>query len=148
VKTWIKIILVLPLVAVLVIGGWFVWNTFVVKKSILRVMSGLPFVSQPIDGLTANLFTSGGQLRSEGNDLFIEFRDARRARVDVGTVKFELDLAMPGLVLHSAAKIQPTRTPGQYRALLTPELAGDWRAKLSYSGPRGQAETTFTLSVK
>ena len=83
------------------------------------------------------------------NEIRIQFRDTASGQlVDVGIIKFDLDMNMPGMVMHTSATIQPTGTPGQYRAGIKPEMAGDWTAKLSYQGPRGNGSVSFSVNVK
>jgi hypothetical protein len=55
---------------------------------------------------------------------------------------------MPGMQMHEGATVQRTKTPGQYRATIKPDMAGDWIAKLSFNGPRGSGHTSFNLNVK
>jgi len=68
--------------------------------------------------------------------------------VDVGTVKFDLDMNMPGMVMHSGSTMKPTGTPGQYRVEVKPDMAGDWMATLRYEGPRGSGSVSFSVNVK
>jgi flagellar hook-associated protein FlgK len=81
------------------------------------------------------------------NEFLIEFRDTNGELVDVGTVKFALDMNMPGMVMHDAATVKATSTPGQYRASVKPDMAGDWTVKLEYEGPRGKGQVSFTVTV-
>jgi len=111
-------------------------------------MTGTPFATQTVNDLSVKLFAPGGQLKNGDNDVLIEFRDSGGQLVDVGTVKFEANMNMPGMQMHEPAKIQSTRTPGRYRAKIKVEMAGDWNAQLSYDGPHGHRETTITLGVK
>jgi hypothetical protein len=55
---------------------------------------------------------------------------------------------MSGMVMHSGATIERTATPGRYRAEVKADMGGDWTAKLSFDGPQGHGETTFTVNVK
>ena len=57
-----------------------------------------------------------------------EFRDAKNQLVDVGDVKMEANMNMPGMQMHEGATIQRSGTPGQYRAKIKPGMAGDWTA--------------------
>jgi hypothetical protein len=51
------------------------------------------------------------------------------------------------MVMHNAATVKPSGTPGQYRASIKPDMAGDWTVKLEYDGPRGKGEVSFTVTV-
>ncbi|PYK22864.1 MAG: nitrogen fixation protein FixH, partial [Verrucomicrobia bacterium] len=44
--------------------------------------------------------------------------------------------------------IERTNTPGQYRAKIKIDMSGDWNAKMSFDGPQGQGQQTFSVSVK
>jgi hypothetical protein len=45
-------------------------------------------------------------------------------------VKLDLDMTMPGMVMHSPGAADKTGA-GEYHTKLTPNMAGDWNAKLS-----------------
>jgi len=146
-KNLLKILYLAPVLVGLGIVGSLVWNR--AKPPPVHVMSGPPFASAPITNLTANLFTPEGHLGPAANDVFIEFRDTGGKLEDVGAVQFELGMTTPtGAIAHSLSKVLRTSTPGQYRANVMPEIAGEWKAKLSFTGPRGHAEATFLVTVK
>jgi len=110
--------------------------------------SGAPFATRSANGLTINFYHPGGGLRLTGNDVIIEFQDtASGVPVDVGTVKFALDMNMPGMVMHSGGTITSAGGVGRYQAKIKPDMAGDWTAKLDYEGPRGQGSVSFTVNV-
>jgi hypothetical protein len=75
----------------------------------------------------------------------MEFKDAQGQLADVGAVKLALGMNMPGMVMHSDAEVTGG---GRYKAKLKPEMAGEWMAKLSYSGPRGSGERSFRVTAK
>ena len=147
-KTFLKFFYLLPLVAAICILGYLGWSRFAAKSPAARVLSGKPFITVPIDGLTANLFTQGDQLRTLGNDIYIEFRDAHGALVDPGKVSLEFGLSMPGMVMHSIGRVRPSGATGQYRTTLEPQMGGTWTGKISIDGPHGHAETNFPALVK
>jgi hypothetical protein len=101
-----------------------------------------------VNDLTVKLSSSNGQLKNGDNDVLIEFRDAKNQLVDVGDVKMEANMNMPGMQMHEGYRIQRSGTPGQYRGKIKPGMAGDWTAKLSYEGSRGSGQTSFNLNVK
>ena len=78
----------------------------------------------------------------------IEFRDGEGQLVDVGNVKFDMDMNMPGMQMHSGGKIERTNTPGRYRVKIKIDMSGDWNAKISYEGPHGQAQQSFAVTAK
>ena len=55
---------------------------------------------------------------------------------------------MPGMQMHSGGTIERTNTAGRYRAKIKIDMAGDWNAKLSYDGPKGKGEQSFSVSAK
>jgi hypothetical protein len=147
-RTLLKIFYALPILFVLGLCGYLAWNRATHQGLPVRHISNKAFAAVPINGLTANLFTEGDQLRAAGNDLFIEFRDGQSNLVDVGEVTFELDLKTPDMVMHSIGKVMRTATPGQYRTTVDPQMAGGWTGKIGFAGLRGSAETNFPAMVK
>jgi hypothetical protein len=127
----------------LIYGASFVWHKFASRN-----ITGTPFATQTVNDLTVKLSSSNGQLKNGDNDVLIEFRDAKNQLVDVGDVKMEANMNMPGMQMHEGATIQRSGIPGQYRAKIKVGMAGDWTAKLSYEGPRGSGQTSFNLNVK
>jgi hypothetical protein len=85
--------------------------------------AGTPFASRTSNGLLVNFYHTGGSL------------------------KFALDMNMPGMVMHSGATVAPAGRTGLYRAEIKPEMAGDWTAQLTYDGPHGPGDVSFTVSV-
>jgi hypothetical protein len=144
----LKTILALLILAAIAAGAFFGWNKFHHQASSSPMAASRPIGTHTINGLTVTLSTPDGQLRNGDNDVIIEFRDPGGQLVDVGTVRFDLDMNMPGMVMHSAGAITPSGTPGQYRAKIKPDMAGDWTAKISYRGPRGSGETSFSVTAK
>ena len=63
-------------------------------------------------------------------------------------MKLDLDMNMAGMVMHAGSDFKPTGTPGQYRAKITPDMAGGWTASLRYEGPRGKGNVSFAVNVK
>jgi len=147
-RTALKVFYALPVLFILGLLGYLAWNRATHQGPPVRHISSKPFASVPIKGLTANLFTEGDQLRAAGNDLFIEFRDGQSNLADVGDVTFQLEMKMPGMVMHAIGKVFRTATPGQYRTTVDPQMAGGWVGTIGYTGPRGKAETNFSVMVK
>jgi hypothetical protein len=98
--------------------------------------------------LRLNLYRADGGLRLGKNEVLLEFLDARTdAPVNVGTVTFALDMNMPGMVMHSGGALRPAEGIGRYQAEIEPAMAGDWIAKLTFAGPRGEGSIGLTLTV-
>ncbi|HEY5891625.1 MAG TPA: CusA/CzcA family heavy metal efflux RND transporter [Chthoniobacterales bacterium] len=138
----VRFFLIAVVIAALGWGGFEIWTKFRPAPA-----SGKPFATQTVNGITAHLFTPSGQLQSAGSELTIEFRNASGELVDSGQVKFELNMNMPGMVMHSGGAAERGQTPGAYHIQITPGMAGDWSAKLSVDGPSGKGETKFPINV-
>jgi hypothetical protein len=52
------------------------------------------------------------------------------------------------MLMHSGAKIKKDDGMGDYKADLTPDMAGDWSVDLSYHGPQGPAKLKVPVNVK
>jgi Cu(I)/Ag(I) efflux system membrane protein CusA/SilA len=124
-------------------GGKCAW-----QKNRPTQISSAPFLTQNVNDLTVNFIAREGALRQGNNQVLIEFRDRNGQLVDVGNVKFDMDMNMPGMQMHSGSPIERTNTPGRYRAKIKIDMSGDWSAKISFEGPRGKAERSFSLTVK
>jgi hypothetical protein len=147
-RGWRAFFIALILLA-LVAGGYFAWQNFGHRGSSGAAVSGQAIATQKVKDLTVTFVDSTGQIQNAVNDILIEFRDTASGElVDVGTVKFDLDMNMPGMVMHSSATIEPTGTPGRYRAKVKPDMAGDWKVTLHYDGPRGNGNVSFPVNVK
>jgi hypothetical protein len=139
---------IIVLFFLLAVGGFFAWQKFGHGSS-NSATPHTPFMTQKVKDLTVNFISPKGQLQNAMNDILIEFRDSASGElVDVGTVKFDLDMNMPGMVMHSGATIEPTGTPGQYQAKVKPDMAGDWTATLHYEGSHGEGSISFSVNVK
>jgi len=147
-RSW-KVFLIPLVVIALAAGGYFAWQQFGHVGSSGGAVPGPWLATQKVKDLTVTFVDSTGQLQNAMNDILIEFRDTASGElVDVGTVKFDLDMSMPGMVMHSSATVEPTGAPGRYRAQVKPDMAGDWKVTLRYGGPRGNGNVSFPVNVK
>jgi len=55
---------------------------------------------------------------------------------------------MPGMMMHGGGPAQKTETTGQYRAKIKIDMAGDWNAKISFDGPHGHGQQSFSITAK
>jgi len=137
-------IIITTLIAIgLIYGASFAWH-----KASARKITRPPFATQIVNDLTVKLMAPTGQLQKGDNNVLIEFRDADGQLVDVGDVNFTIDMNMPGMQMRSAAIVERTNTPGQYRAKINIDMLGDWNARVSYDGPKGNGQTTFPINVR
>jgi hypothetical protein len=148
-RWWLGTIIGLLGIGLLAIGGWLGGQQFA-RTSADSSMTGKarPFATQQTGGLTVTMLHPASQLRAADNEFFIEFADAASQPVDVGVVTFEIDMKMPGMVMHNAARVERLETPGRYRARLKVEMGGTWQATLKYNGPQGSGQAVFQLEIK
>src|SRR5438552_2209032 len=137
---WIA--LVIAMITIFSVGN-FAWQRLRPAKT-----SGAPFVTQTVNDLTVNLINREGGLRKGDNEAMIDFRDRSGQLVDVGTVNFKIDMNMAGMQMHGGATIEPTNTAGRYRAKIKIDMSGDWNTKISFDGPLGKGETSFSLTAR
>ncbi len=137
---WIALI---GVVIALFYAGNLVWQKIRPHK-----ISGALFASQSVNDLTVNFIHPQGQLRRGDNEFLIEFRNAQDQLVDVGNVRFDLDMNMPGMQMHSGGTIDRTNTAGRYRAKIKIDMSGDWNAKISFDSPHGKGQQSFSLTAK
>jgi hypothetical protein len=127
----------------LIYGASIAWH-----KASARKITSPPFATQIVNDLTVKLMAPTGQLQKGDNDVLIEFYDRAGQRVDVGDVNFTIDMNMPGMVMHGGGPAQKTETTGQYRVKVKADMSGDWNAKISFDGPQGQGQQTFSTTAK
>jgi hypothetical protein len=137
-------IIATTLVAIgLIYGASFVWH-----KASARKITGPPFATQTVNDLTVKLMAPASQLQKGDNNVLIEFRDSDGQLVDVGNVNFTIDMNMSGMVMRGGGPAQKIGTTGQFRAKVKANMAGDWNAKLSFTGPNGPRQQRFSVTVK
>jgi len=134
--------LIVAVIAILY-GGKFAWQKFRPAS-----ISAKPFITQTVNDLTVNFLSNAGGLRKGDNDVVIEFRDRNGQLVDGGDVDFKVDMNMPAMQMHAGATVERTGTSGQYRAKIKIDMSGDWNAKVSFQGPRGEATANFSLNIQ
>jgi hypothetical protein len=147
-RGWLPWIMLVVLIGVAT-GGYYFWQDRNGETAPMSANAlGTPFATRTANGLTVNFYHPQGGLKFAMNEVTIEFRDAANNEpVDVGTVKFDLDMNMQNMVMHSGSTITPEGTPGRYRAKIKPDMAGDWTAQLHYDGPRDSGAISFTVNV-
>jgi hypothetical protein len=80
--------------------------------------------------------------------VLVRFADANGQPKDVGEVKTNLSMNMPGMVIYSGSDVTGTNTPGVYRVRVQPQMGGDWVVKLSWQGPAGEGQVEIPVTVK
>ena len=114
------------------------------------VDSGKVIKSAPIGNLTVTLSSSSGQLKHGSDEFFITFKDSSGKLVDVGAAALTFHMpqmaSMPAM--NDSATLTTTDTPGVYRAKANIETAGEWQAQVSFEGPAGKGQTSFSVTAQ
>src|SRR5437773_2691627 len=114
------------------------------------VDSGKVIKSAPIGNLTIILSSPSGQLKHGGDEFFITFKDSSGRPVDVGAAALTFHMPQMGSMqaMNDSATLTTTDTPGVYRAKVNVETAGEWQAQVSYEGPAGKGQTSFSVTAQ
>jgi len=114
------------------------------------VDAGKVIKSAPIGNLTVTLSSSSGQLKHGGDEFFITFKDSSGKPVDVGAAALTFHMpqmaSMPAM--NDSATLTTTDTPGVYSAKAKIETAGEWQAQVSFEGPAGKGQTSFSVTTQ
>ena len=114
------------------------------------VDSGKVIKSAPIGNLTVTLSSSSGQIKHGGDEFFIMFKDSSGKPVDVGAAALTFHMpqmaSMPAM--NDSATLTTTDTPGVYSAKANIETAGEWQAQVSFEGPAGKGQTSFSVTAQ
>jgi len=136
------------LIGILIAAAYFSWSSGIGNSIFKSAEPKMPVAKVTQDGVTVSILSSDGEIHAKDNDLKIKFQDPGGHPVDAENVKLELNMNMPGMVMHSGAKIKKDNGMGDYQAHLTPDMAGDWSVDLSYHGPQGPAKLKVPVNVK
>ena len=106
--------------------------------------------SAPIGNLTVTLSSPSGQLKHGSYEFFITFKDSSAKQVDVGAVALTFHMPQMGSMaaMNDSATLTTTDTPGVYRARANIETAGEWQAQVSFEGPAGKGQTSFSVTAQ
>jgi copper/silver efflux system protein len=95
------------------------------------------------------LLSETGVLRQGRNRFFVEFRrTGSTAPLDVGTARASANMSMPGMVMSSGLRLQPTAVPGRYAATAEFGMAGTWQMSVEWDGPAGRGTASFEGGVQ
>ena len=131
--------------AALFAGGFAAWNWWSSRSPSTAQVQGEPIATRTVGELTISLY---GDLHNGRSEVLVRFTDSGGQPKDVGEVKTDLNMNMPGMVMNSGGDVTKTSTPGVYRAKLQPQMGGDWVVKLSWQGPAGDGQVEIPVSVK
>jgi copper/silver efflux system protein len=108
-------------------------------------IEGPLIAARTVDDVTINLY---GDLHNGQSEVLIRFTDSTGHPKDVGEVKTNLTMNMPGMIMNSGSEVTKTDTLGVYRAKLQPQMGGDWVVKLFWQNPAGEGRIEIPVSVK
>jgi ABC-type phosphate/phosphonate transport system substrate-binding protein len=114
------------------------------------VDTGKLIKSAPIGNLTVTLSSSSGQLKHGSDEFFITFKDSAGKPVDVGAaaLTFHMPQMASMAAMNDPATLTTTDAPGVYRAKVNIEVAGEWQTQVSYEGPAGKGQTSFSVTAQ
>src|SRR5439155_6334748 len=81
------------------------------------------------------------------DDFVLEFRSADGTLVDVGDVRANANMPMPGMPMFGSINVRKTDTPGRYAANGEFSMAGTWRVTVEWVGPAGPGSVNFSGTV-
>jgi hypothetical protein len=112
--------------------------------------TGRVIKSAPVGSLTVALSSSSGQIKHGGDEFFVTFKDSSGKPVDVGAaaLTFHMPQMASMAAVNDTATLTTTDTPGVYRAKANIEMAGEWQAQVSYEGPAGKGQTSFSVTAQ
>lgn len=140
-----RFLIVALVAAALFAGGFVAWNWWNSRSSNIAQIQGEPIATRTVGELTISLY---GDLHNGQSEVLVRFTDSSGQPKDVGEVKTDLAMNMPGMVMNSGGDVTKVVTPGVYRVKLQPQMGGDWVVKLSWQGPAGEGQVEIPVSVK
>jgi hypothetical protein len=138
----------LLLIGIVIASAYFAWASGIGNSIFRSADPKMPVAEVTQDGVRVSILSADGQIHAKDNALQIEFQDPGGHPVDAENVKLELNMNMPGMVMHSGAKIKKDDRMGDYKADLSADMAGDWSVDLSYQGPQGPEKLKVPVNVK
>jgi hypothetical protein len=114
------------------------------------VDTGKVIKSVPIGNMIVTLSSPSGQIKHGGDEFFISFKDSSSKPIDVGAASLTFHMPQMGSMaqMNDHATLTTTDTPGTYRAKGTIEMAGEWQAQVSFEGPAGKGQTSFSVTAQ
>jgi YtkA-like len=144
-KGLVRFLIVVLVAALLFVGGYTAWNWWNSRSPSAAQIQGEPIATRTVGDLIVSLY---GDLHNGQSEVLVRFTDSSGQPKDVGEVKTDLSMNMPGMVMHSGSDVTKTNQPGVYRAKLQPQMGGDWAVKLSWQGPAGEGQVEIPVNVK
>jgi len=144
VRRWVPAVVVL--VIAIAAGGW--WLR---ARTAAAPQPAMGAVLQTVRAgdLAITLSNPSGELRQGANNFRIEFRSARtNDPVDVGDVRLNAAMAMPGMTMAGTTTVTQGERPGVYEAKGDFAMSGSWDMTLEWNGPAGRGSAAFKGSVQ
>jgi Cu(I)/Ag(I) efflux system membrane protein CusA/SilA len=140
-----------PAAVVLVVaiagGGW--WLRARTSAAPEPARTGAVLQTVRAGDLAITLSNPTGELRQGSNNFRIEFRSARtNDPVNVGDVRLNAAMAMPGMTMAGTTTVTPGTRPGVYEAKGDFAMSGSWDMTLEWNGPAGRGSAAFKGSVQ
>ena len=132
----------------IIVGGYIVGSSWIQNSAFASADPKMPVAKVTQDGVTILILSSDGEIHAKDNALKIVFQDSAGHPVETENLKLELNMNMPGMVVHTGAQIKRDSGMGDFHAQLTPNMTGDWAADVSYRVPQGPASVTVPVNVK
>ena len=102
------------------------------------------------NNLTVALATSDGVLKHGNSEFMLTFSDTSGKPVDVGAVALTFHMPQMGSMaeMNETTTFTTTETPGVYRGKANIEVAGEWQVRVTYDGPKGHGQATFSITAQ
>jgi copper/silver efflux system protein len=139
--------LALVAASLIIVITYFAWSSTVGNRSTQTANLVVPVAELTQGDMAISIMSSDGKIYPKDNALRIELKDRAGHPVNAPHLRLDLSMNMPGMVMHSAAKVEKLDAPGEYVAHLTPEMAGDWTVDVNYQGSAGPTTLELPISV-
>ncbi len=105
-----------------------------------------PIQQQKAGDYTVTVLNETGTLKTGQSKFFLEFRKADNQLADVGEVRLNSLMPMPGMApMSGGASATPSGTPGRYTVEANFQMAGEWNFTVNFGNNQ---RVKFTLNAK
>jgi hypothetical protein len=106
-----------------------------------------PLKTQKVKDLTVSVLSDAGQWKPGKNAVVLQFTKDDKP-VDVGKVRLNTSMPMPGMAPMIAGATLEADGPGRYKGAISFPDSGDRQVTVSWDGPAGKGSTKFTVPVR
>jgi hypothetical protein len=129
------------LAVVVVLAAWLAGPAFATDLK--------PIKTQKAKDVNVRVLSESGQWKPGRNSFVLEFSSAKDDKpVDVGKVRLNTSMSMPGMAPMLAGATLEPNGPGRYRGTITFPDNGDRQVTVAWDGPAGKGSTRFTVPVR